>query len=159
MIIGYTVNYDKVGEQKVGYLTGDELLLIQNMACLDRSGKEIDILSDMCSRYEQSNPGLYISEYKLFAALIAGYKGDEGDFEKSDELFMRVIKTNTEMRRLKYTARCLYGLWWNADAKGKSTDEEKKNMLGICIDISSFTKEKQYYDFFMKKQESLRNGG
>ena len=48
MIIGYTVNYDRVGEEKVGYLTGDELLLIQNMACLVKNGKEINIL---CSQF------------------------------------------------------------------------------------------------------------
>lgn len=154
-IIGYTVNYDRVDEEKAGYLTGDELLLIQNMACWDKNGKEINILSDMCSQYEQSSPRLHVNEYKLFAALIAGYKGGQGDFEKSDELFMKVIKTNTEMRRLKYTARCLYGLWWNADARVKSTDEEKNNMLKTCIGISSFTKEKQYYDFFMKKKDSM----
>ncbi|MGN1188355.1 MAG: hypothetical protein ACI4R6_07665 [Lachnospiraceae bacterium] len=149
-ILGCTVDYRTVLNGNGGYLTIDEVMLIQNIAAITK-GEEMQFLLSLCDHYEHIRPELYISQYELFASMIASNEGNKGNFQKSDEQFMRVLKANEKLRRLKYIARCLYGLWWNADERHMFNDEDRKYLLSICVEISRFAGEKNLLQHILKK--------
>ena len=151
-ILGYTIEYSVAVKTEELYLTSDELLLIQNMLSVNYDADNMGLMQKICNYYENVSELLYANRYRLFSATIASRLGNDREFEKSDEIFKNVIVINTKLKGLGYTARCIYGLWWNKDAQNKSSADEKQTILDMCITLSEFLGDMKFIKFFKNKK-------
>lgn len=162
-ILGYTIPYEIAIAPGEKYLTQNELSCLQNiMSRMDWSNKElesmVEVLYDWFENQRQIEDCLNMYEFVM--GLIASHLGDKGEYDRSDEIEMKILKNTLIHRRLSVIDSALYGLLWNDVQRKKEQhlvleDVVVKKELQKCKCLCEMWKDTIGMEFF---EEKLKNG-
>lgn len=166
----YTVPYLAAVGEGQKYLTLEEISCLQNITLeIDWSFKEmqecIETLVEICEKPKY--PVNYVRLYEFIMAAVSSYLGDEGEFDRSNQIKHNIICMSLKYRRIKAINNALYGVLWNEEQKSKNTQVSSSINLFVelekCIQMSSLSKneyrKKVYEDKLMKEKEKIKQPG
>ena len=162
-ILGYTIPYEVAIASGQKYLTQNELICLQNiMTELDWSDVELKQLVEVFYDWFENQRQIEhcLNMYEFMMGLIASHLGNKGEYDRSDEIEMKILKTTLMHRRLGVIDSVLYGLLWNDVQRKKEQhlvleDVVIKKELKKCKCLCEMWKDNIGLAFFEKK---LKNG-
>ena len=162
-ILGYTIPYEVAIASGEKYLTQNELSCLQNiMNRMDWTDEELEqlvqVLYDLFENQRQIEECLNMYEFVM--GLIASQLGNKGEYDRSDEIEIKILKTTLMHRRLGVINSALYGLLWNDVQRKKEQhlmleDVVIKKELQKCKYLCEVWKDNIGLEFF---EEKLKKG-
>lgn len=117
----------------------------------------INLLLSACRQLVKDN-GIkaYINSYETFMNNIASFLGDEGEFERSNEISDEIMQECLSMRRMYMLMNCIYNKWWNqreCSADSASIEEKicTEHELRKCIQLARLCKSLIHEEFYQNK--------
>ncbi len=164
-ILEYTVPLKCIKQDEESYLTCGEMEYLCNIA-MKSEGQEkkmyINLLLSACRQLVKDN-GIkaYIDTYETFMSNIASFLGDEGEFERSNEISDEIMQECLSMRRMNMLMRCIYNKWWNqreCSADSASIEEKicTEHELQKCIQLARLCKSLIREEFYQNKLKNLQ---
>ena len=162
-ILGYTIPYESVVASGKKYLTQNELICLQNiMTELDWSDSELEQLVQVLYDWFENQRQIEhcLNMYEFVMGLIASHLGNKGEYDHSDKIEIKILKTTLMYRRLGVIDSALYGLLWNDVQRKKEQhlvleDVVIKKELKKCKCLCEMWKDNIGLAFF---EEKLKNG-
>ena len=151
------------GEQ---YLTNEEQVCIQNMMqAMDETGDEYAVCAQKLEALYLFYTDNELQEavaniYEFVMGNIGSWRGNRGDFDRSDQYNSAILQGCLRFRRLEMIDKSLYGRWWNYNARkeqGIPTDEtlDDREELTRCILFTQLSKRQRREQFLQKKMAGL----
>lgn len=157
---------------KIFYSEGEKYLTNEEQVCIQNMMQVLDEASDEYAVCAENLETLYLpyAENELLEAVanlyefvmgnIGSWRGNRGDFDRSDQYNTTILLGCLHFRRTEIIARSLYGRWWNYYARkeqGIPTNEILDDMgeLTRCISFSQLSKQHRFEQFLQKKLAGL----
>ncbi|MDE6620094.1 MAG: helix-turn-helix domain-containing protein [Lachnospiraceae bacterium] len=126
-VLEYTMPFETVLKDGERYLTNVEMQCLMNIAiCEGKNEKNVgfDILLELCKQLEKDE-GVFehIAAWEVIMTNIANIYGDRGEYDKSDAINLKVIKSCVHCYRMHIIDLNLYINLWNY------SERRKRNIL------------------------------
>jgi len=114
--LGCTVPYSAAIAYGDKYLTNEEMACLQNITLkIDWSFSEMEeclqTLIEMCEKPKY--PGNYLRMYQFIMSAVTSNLGNKGDYEKSKEYQIKILRLLLRNRRLGGTHESIYEIVWD----------------------------------------------
>ena len=110
------------------------------------------IIGKICEQYEKEGVWLYTKWYELFTDGLYSYMGNIGEYEKSNEMSIRLMRISLTNKRANVLDKNLYNNLWNGWQQSKNeADLKSKETLERCIEICELMKRENYKQFYIGK--------
>lgn len=163
-ILEETVPLERIRQAQEEYLSDGELIYFYNIADKAEGEEKAELMESahaICKRLVSENGiGADISIYELMMDSVASYYGNEGKYDRSDEISDKIIKEDLALRRMTMLHESIYNKLWNHSERIKESggEEDKKfryEELEKCIRLAELCKETFSEEFYKKKQKEV----
>lgn len=169
-LLEMTVNIQNADKWDRIYLTKEEADCIGNLLLSLEAHSAwrrlfLAILRKLCCQYEQDKTvGFFVSQYESYMNIISGMLGDDGQYDLSNELADKCLRTCAKYKQVKEFQRGLYNRLWNECEKlrkGLPADEviDWRAGLNHCYVICQMFHNNAQALFFKQKMEEWEKAG
>jgi len=145
------------------YLTNAEQTCIQNMMqTMDKESEEFQICMKRFEEYYAEFDGKELQDavsgmYEHVMGYVGSELGNQGSYDRSDEINQRIIEGCLRYRRLKSLPSGLYGRYWNYVKRVERDIPVKKKLdrleeLNRCIVLSELCRQDEHVKFYKSKK-------
>lgn len=161
-IIGYTIPLEYVMKPGEKFLSREERTDIRNIGILftgtAKDNLYMPIIEEICEQDAgRSDVRVHIGKYEFLMSAVIDSLGEAGEYDKSSELAIRLIKKSLIHRRSVMIARELYNNLWNEQKKSEQPfmrGAHCEEVLKKCILLSKFNKRENLIHFFEQKLDN-----
>lgn len=145
---------------------GEKYFTIAEMECISDFATHVvgkvqirarEILEEECMRgmKKQFNP-FDFCVFELIMNRIASIYGNEGKYERSDEIGDKLLKESLRNRRLNALIQCVYNKLWNYQQRTKNVEDSYVNTkLNDAYLLSIIARKSGWVDFLQQKIKEL----
>ena len=159
--LSYTIPYEVAIASGEKYLTQNELSCIQNIVTkLTWDAPEMkECIKTLYELFEQQrNIRECLAAYEFVMGTVASKLGDRGEYDISDEIVEKILKSTLMNRRSGVVAKEMYGLLWNDVQREKNQHPVKRGVdvkkeLELCIRFCMMHKYTYKIPFYHRKIE------
>ena len=142
-ILEYTLQLDTALKEGKRFLSREEthnIYVVGMYMDTDTARPYMQIIEELCDRYRQRDEiRSYMIDYEFFTTGLCSYLGNIGQYDRSNELSLELLKYSLSYRRLGLVAKNIYNNFWNTkqmEAAQKNKDYEGRKKLSHCILLS-----------------------